>query len=469
MDGEPVLVFNGVNGATGAYLLDPLQLGDAAAMAKGAPADVAHTRELSLWWERVNSPHLGPVEGVDPDDLAESGWGVIFPAQSDAAVAAALAPLLDLRRDQAGRRFRLFAGSDGVRPTESKTGFLARHGVGFGPADPERMPYYLLLVATPEDISYRFQYELDISYAVGRLQFATVQDYGSYAHNVVLAEGRSRSPRAIFVGVRNDADRATRLSSDLLVSPLATQLAAEQLQWSIDVRLADAATKAAYGRILGGSDTPTLLFSAGHGMGFPSGDARQLTDQGALLCQDWPGPGSWRGPIPPDFYFAAPDVAADCDLNGMIAIFFACYGAGTPRLDDFAHRSSGAPMSIAPQAFVASLPRRLLAHPVGGALAVIGHVDRAWGYAFAWPGVGQQLGALKSMVTRLLDGRRIGYAMEYMNQRYAELSSALSSELEDIKWGKQVDDKELAGMWTANNDARSYIVVGDPAVRLSVR
>ena len=469
MDSEPVLALNGINGASGTYLLESLGLGAAAAIATGAPEDVAHARELRLWWDRINSLHLGPVEGVNPDDLAESGWGVIFPAQSDPAVAAALQPLLELRRDQAGRVFRTFTGPDGVQPAESKTRFLARHGVSFGPADPERVPYYLLLVGAPEDISYRFQYELDVTYAVGRIHFDTIEEYASYARNVVAGERRSQPPRAAFVGVRNDDDRATQLSSDMLVRPLAAQLAADQPRWTVDVQLADAATKATYRRFLGGPDTPTLFFSAGHGVGFPPGHVRQPTDQGALLCQDWPGPLVWDGPIAPEFYFAAADVAADADLHGIVAIFFACYGAGTPRLDDFAHRSSGAPMSIAPQAFLASLPRRMLAHPAGGALAVIGHVDRTWGYSFAWPGAGEQLGALRSTVTRLLNGQRVGYAMEYMNQRYAELSSALSIRLEDAKWDKQVDNKELAGLWTAHNDARSFIVVGDTAVRLSVR
>jgi hypothetical protein len=58
--------------------------------------------------------------------------------------------------------------------------------------------------------------------------------------------------------------------------------------------------------------------------------------------------------------------------------------------------------------------------------------------------------------------------MEAINSRYAELSAAITEyELGVRQQGNARNEYELAGMWTANNDARSYMIVGDPAVRVA--
>lgn len=474
-----LLYGNGVNGATGDYGLPPLSAADLARRLRGEqpPENLNELRAA------IEQKRYGLGARADAKDLRQTGWGVIFPDTFDPAKKAALQPLLSQRQADAGDLFQVFAGDQGYRTAaqESKSAFLARHGAGPGMQPPNVMPYYLLLVGSPEDIPYAFQRQLDVNYATGRIDFDTAEEYDRYARSVVAAAAARQQAQALrrrsihLFGVTNGDDHATDASSRHLVQPVLSYLRANHADWRIDATLGADANKSALRPLLG-EQTPGVLFTASHGLEFPAADARQRTQQGALLCADWPGRAVWgRQPIPSDFYFAGGDLADSADLWGMIAFFFACYGGGTPRLNEFARYTGQAERAIlAERGFSAYLPQKMLAHPRGGALAVIAHVERAWEYSFqaeyneAAGAEVPQTTAFNDVLTRLLDGYPVGAALEPLNQRYAEISSDLSTLLEEISYGKIVADTQLASLWVSNNDARNYVVFGDPAVTVAV-
>jgi hypothetical protein len=467
----PLLRLNGLDGRSGGYLTPPLPPRHLADLARGATGDRARLRELQAWVDRgEGKARRGLREGLDPGKLDEAGWGVIFPRSAPSGpLREALAPLLDLRRSQAGRRrercYREFLDDDGYREGETKLAFLARHGAGPGPADPEKMPYYLLLVGDPETIPFSFQYQLDLQYAVGRLGFDDLADYRRYAESVVAAEtgGGRRSPRACFFAPANPGDPVTGSTCAHLTRPLADAARRDQPGWAVETALGTEATRGRLGGLL--DEAPAFLFAACHGLGFAAGDPWQRERQGALVCQDWPGPGP--GGIDRGHYFAAEDLEERARVHGLVAFCFACFGAGTPRWDEFVREGPAERRALAAGAFLGRLPQRLLGHPRGGALAVVGHVDRAWGFSLVWPGAGPQTGVFESALRRLLDGQPVGWAMEPFNQRYAELAADLAAEVEALGFGKKPDETALADLWTASHDARNYTIVGDPAVRIA--
>jgi hypothetical protein len=442
-----------------------------------AAAQPGGTGESQLERRAVDAQAAFAVLGdTDPNDLTQAGWGIIYAPGTPADVKEALQSLLTHRQSQTGETlFKVFDGADAPRAGESARDWLARHNVSLNVVDPfQGVPFYLLIVGSPQEIPFEFQYTLDMFWGVGRIHFPTADEYRRYAQSLVAYDTASAPPttrQAALFATAHEFDDATQLFTSHVARPLSEgaqhmpPLGTNQ-HFVLRSFLGELATKDTLRRIYGGGlegGTPSLVFSGTHGMGFRVDDPRLNEMQGALVCQDWPG----FDAIDERHWFAAADVPADAKVHGLIHMMFACYGAGCPRFDNFA-RAAASPRQVAPEALLARLPQVLLAHPNGGALAVIGHVERAWGYSFVSDRGGSQTQGFRDVMGRLLRGERAGQALDNFNIRWAALSADLADLLADISHGSANPDAALANRWVARDDARNYILFGDPAVRLRV-
>ncbi|HEX7183103.1 MAG TPA: hypothetical protein VF756_14770, partial [Thermoanaerobaculia bacterium] len=438
-----LLVFNGVDADTGDYLRQPVRLGEMARLMKPGPQE----------GRKSDVREKAPLADIDPRDLAQTGWGVLFGPDATPEIRQALAPLLDHRQAQAGRETERFFRSCDLAPEETYESFRRQYRLGPGPVAPGRMPYYLLLVAGPGSVPFDFQYQLDIQYAVGRIWFDSMEEYAAYAASVVAAETRPAPPsrQAVLFSPVHPDDPLTQLSSAKLVAPLARTLAEKAYGWEVRVRIGEEARKEDLAGLLGGPETPALLFTAGHGIGLRLDDRRQRDLQGALLCQGWGGPKARQ--ISRGDYFSAGDLPEGARLDGLVTFFFACYSAGTPQTDSFAHLDTRRLQEAAREAFLARLPQKLLGRPGGGALAAIGHIDQAWPCSFLWEDEWEHTQVFESALRLLMRGYPIGAAMEHFGQRYAEIAAEISSRLEPVAGAGAGNERALLKLWLAHNDA----------------
>jgi hypothetical protein len=411
--------------------------------------------------------------GLDAKDLAQSGWGVIYSPSVSHQIKDALQPLLDHRKKQA-EPFKVFDGPDGYLPGDTANDWLKRHKVRQDVVNPDSgVPFYLLLVGPPEEMPFEFQYSLDIYWAVGRLWFETSAEFRRYAESVIQYEDSvvpvPTSRSAAMFATEHDFDDATQLFTRLVARPLAEGEDGKPTVWQkakfgFQPYLGEKARRSNLANILRGKDkgTPSLLVSGSHGLECSLEDPRQREIQGAVVCQDWTG----YGQIKSEHWFGAAEVPEDARLQGMIHFFFACYGGGCTELDNY-DRLNNEPRRIAKQPFFSRLPQKMLSHPNGGALAMLAHIERAWAYSFQGQRGGQVQG-FRDVIGRLLRGERIGQATDQFNLRWAAISTDLSEMQAELARGAEVKTRTLANLWIARDDARNYMILGDPAVRLRV-
>jgi hypothetical protein len=347
----------------------------------------------------------------------------------------------------------------------------------------------------------------------GRLPAGSDEEGDEESESDARERGRPGAPpsrRARLLYVR-DGSEATELADELLIRPLLLRLSQPGKKGRPqDLNSAQTAALTRSDELLAAAAQlpASLLFTVGHGYGGPragfASPAEQRRLQGAL---SFPSP-SLHGAAASRRLSAEDLRAAGVPfVAGGVWFMLACYGAGTPaesqfyhwlaarsgKLDDEARwvlRSLPAPAQRVPgsRPFIASLPQAVLAQP-DGPLAIIGHLDLAWSYSFSDAGEGDDSGGdselgradydhFETFVRSLLRKTRLGPAFASLTskRRSAEQSllrrydsqrrSLLRAESAPGAAGPPTDPA-LRRHWMTRQDLIGYVLLGDPAARLS--
>ena len=186
---DDLIYFNGVNGSTGEYLFHDIKPEYVTKVAKGEKIDPDEFNQVTSRQGKKGISYFG-IEGGDEiaRDMSKAGWGVVISTKMEnlQEILTALKPLLDHRKQQVAED-DLFKTMGYIPKDDRDPGrWLARYGASTGDVQPHIVPYYLLLVGSAEDIPLKFQFVLDVNYAVGRIYFDTVEEYATYAKQVYM-------------------------------------------------------------------------------------------------------------------------------------------------------------------------------------------------------------------------------------------------------------------------------------------
>lgn len=422
---------------------------------------------------------LGPPEPLRGNDLDYARWGIIVPEGE--SVPDELNDLIELRKEQSNSHVPIFEYRPGIKEIGPFLRDIANN-VDVGLMDPSEVPYYLCIVAPPNKISWDFQCALDLEYAVGRLWFDDLADMGAYVQHTVTRESKvgaagscTGNATPVFFAPDSPPDAGLNGLNTHLVPWLKNDYPNATWLLSKKARRELLAAELAHGK-------RRFFLTLSHGLE-PAYDpnAANLAEHverlrkrtGAICCQDF-------SPNTPDAdknlmqaldLYGSP--LADADLNGAVWYAMACSSAGTltwsywPQTsEEWRGMKPPQPVCLAPHEFITSLPQKCLAAGLG---AFLGHVGKTFDYGYLGvTGSNLKKSHTKALINRILNGERIGNAIDHLQTGLGATAEELRRLAETAKQTGAANDRELlAHTLMYFYDRRHLVLLGDPAVRLT--
>lgn len=425
----------------------------------------------------AKQPHLLPTP-TDPENWRhpDIGWGLVLPENttlSDAEKARGedapepLQQLLSHRNDAPVLRYN----------PESGLRYLRRYYVDRGPQDIDlsaanfgvgvgKIPQYLLIYGTPEDIPWNVQYNLNSLYYAGRLDL-TGDQLSNYVHALINDwEGSVVNPLASVIwAVDHGANDITRKMRNAIASRLHKKFQEDadikDKTIFIDGRHKDATTEKLIDAVASGN--PGLIITTSHGQTGPLTDPIEMAASLGHFVdanKDKLQPGS---------------LLSDWQPDGAIWYAHACCGAGSDgteqynglvQTDGAVDRVLKAVAALGSQ--VAPMPRALLgaSKPLR---AFVGHVDPTFDWTIQNNETRQILTKVlvQSFYKRLYFGQPIGMALEPCRRSSSALLNTYDLAKQAYNNGADTEGDALACRLMAL-DWRSLVLLGDPTVTLSI-
>jgi hypothetical protein len=436
---------------------------------------------------RENDPKHYYQPGGDPNDLAAQGWALIVPEGSVGdRLVEIVRPLVAKRAEDQGLSHDdvkvLRVSADPRLRTPDGAAEWSKVHYDDRKKAAEDVPLYQLILGDFDQVPLAIQQHQGLAGRVGRLHFDDASGYEAYIDKLLrLEKAPQKTPGRVVVHTAHDGSGALRAGHAGLIEPLLELMNAEQERG-----------RSAAGSIAVGGGVPLdtdlngffertekgdagVLFTMSHGLGGPRNGWKKEADrrarQGAMVFGGT------------DFV-TGDDLAARPFMAGGVWFMFACYSAGTPDVSAYHHWlerlaalgkiKGGADVLASLKgdgAFVASLPKRVLANP-DGPVAFVGHVDLAWSYSFqdGDDASRRRAGQFQRIVEPMLRTDRVGVAVSELTRAQAAAETELVGYYdEDARHNAATGDAgKRAFLWMQRNDLAGYVLLGDPAARLPV-